>query len=159
MEALVGTVSEQVGLHGVRHVVLDVAHLVVRGQEVVHGHFGAHHDPARRSEVFVVRGRVAQPAAARSLPAATAGQSVLQSSGMPLALAKPRQAHPNMGCSSSCKSKAWRGTRQNAFSNLEIVPGVRENCRFVRSSCSPKLGDKLGDKLTLCVGVGTHHQS
>lgn len=73
----------------------------------------------------------------------------------PSPLAKPRQAHPNMGCSSSCKSKAWRGTRQNAFSSLKTVPGVRENWRFVRSSCSPKLGDKLA----VCVGVGTRHQS
>lgn len=61
MEALVGPVPQQEGLLRVCHVVLDVAHLMVRRQEVIHGHFGAHLDPASQGKAFVVRNMVAGP--------------------------------------------------------------------------------------------------
>lgn len=64
MEALIGTAPQQVGLLRVRHVVLNMAHLVVCSQEVIHGHFGAHLDPTPQNKVSVVRERVAQRKAA-----------------------------------------------------------------------------------------------
>lgn len=64
VEALIGTTPQQVGLHCVGHVVLDVAHLMVCSQEVIHGHLGAHLDPAHQSKVSVVRETVAQREAA-----------------------------------------------------------------------------------------------
>lgn len=45
VEALVGSVSQEVGQITVSHLVLVVPHLVVRREEVVHGDLGAHLDP------------------------------------------------------------------------------------------------------------------
>lgn len=61
MEALIGPIPQHEGLHRVCHVVLDVAHLMVCRQEVIHGHFGAHLDPACQGKAFVVREMVAGP--------------------------------------------------------------------------------------------------
>lgn len=51
VEALVGSVSQEVGEITVSHLVLVVPHLVVRGEEVVHGDLRAHLDPKRHSQV------------------------------------------------------------------------------------------------------------
>ena len=45
VEALIGSVSQDVGQITVGHLVLVVSHLVVRREEVVHGHLRAHLDP------------------------------------------------------------------------------------------------------------------
>lgn len=45
VEALVGSVSQEVGQITVSHLVLVVPHLMVRCEEVVHGDLRAHLDP------------------------------------------------------------------------------------------------------------------
>lgn len=45
VEALVGSVPQEVGQITVSHLVLVVSHLMVRCEEVIHGDLGAHLDP------------------------------------------------------------------------------------------------------------------
>lgn len=100
MEALIGSISQQEGLHGICHVVLNVPHLMVRCQEVIHCHLGAHLDPMSHRKASVVRdcaraGCCLSPACILSSP------SML-----------------------SCKSEAWRKSLQNSFIDLEIALGA-----------------------------------
>lgn len=45
MEALVGSIPQEVGQITVSHLILVVPHLVVRCEEIVHGDLRAHLDP------------------------------------------------------------------------------------------------------------------